>query len=105
MKFRERGELLRGRFSLRMKRMVYRSCVRSAMLYGSETWRLRESEMTILRTERAMVRSMCGVKSQDRKNVEELTEMLGLKKTLGRMANGIRWYGHAIRRIDDNVPY
>ena len=39
MKFRECGELLRGRrFSLRMKGMVYRSCVRSAMLYGSETW-------------------------------------------------------------------
>ena len=38
MKFRECGELLLGRFSLKMKGMVYRSCVRSAMLYGSETW-------------------------------------------------------------------
>ena len=38
--------------------MVYRSCVRSAMLYGSETWCLRETEMAILRrTERAMVKS------------------------------------------------
>ena len=62
MKFRECGELLRGRrFSLRMKELVYRSCVKSAMLYGSETWCLREHEMAILRrTERAMVRSMCG---------------------------------------------
>ena len=35
MKFRESGELLRGRrFSLRMKGMVYQSCVRSAMLYA-----------------------------------------------------------------------
>ena len=60
MKFRECGELLRGgRFSLRMKGVVYQSCVRSPMLYGSETWRLRESDMAILRrTERAMVRSM-----------------------------------------------
>ena len=39
MKFRECYELLRGRrFSLRMKGMVYHSCVRSAMLYGSEIW-------------------------------------------------------------------
>ena len=38
MKFRECGELLRGRrFSLRMKGVVYRCCVRSAMLHGSET--------------------------------------------------------------------
>ena len=84
----------------------YQSCVRSAMLYGSETWCLRESEMEILsRTERAMVRSMCGVKLVDRKNTEELMEMLGLKETLDRMAkaNGVRWYGHVIRREDDNT--
>ena len=63
MEFRECGELLRGRrFSLRMKGVVYRTCVRSAMLYESETWCLRESEMAILRSERAMVRSMCGIK-------------------------------------------
>ena len=107
MKFRECGELLhRGRFSLRMKGMVYRSCVRSAMLYGSETWCLRENEMVILRrTERAMMRSMCGVKLVDRKKMEDLMEMLGLKETLDRMAkaNGVRWYGHVIRRDDDNI--
>ena len=39
MKFRECKELLLGRrFSLKMKGMVYRSCVRLAMLYESETW-------------------------------------------------------------------
>ena len=61
---------------------------------------LRESETTILRrTDRAMVRSMCGVKLVDRKNMEELMEMLGLKKTLVRVAkaNGVRWYGHVTR--------
>ena len=43
--------------------MVYRSCVRSAMLYRSETWCLRENEMVILsRTEAAIVKSMCGMK-------------------------------------------
>ena len=73
--------------------MVYRSCVKSAMLYGNETWCLRESEMAILRrTGRAMVRSMCGVKLVDRKNMEDLMEMLGLKETLDKMAkaNGVR---------------
>ena len=41
----------------------------------------------------------------DRKNTKELMEMLGLKKTLDRMAkaNGVRWYGHVIRREDDNI--
>ena len=60
MKFREGRELLLGRrFYLKMKGMVYPSCVRSAMLYGSETWCLRENQMIILRrTERVMVRSI-----------------------------------------------
>ena len=32
-------------------------------------------------------------------------EMLGSKETLDRMAkaNGVRWYGHVIRRDDDNM--
>ena len=79
MKFRECGELLLGRrFPLKMKRMVYCSCIRSAMLYERETWCLRENEMIILtRIERAMVRSMYGVKLVDRKNTEESMKMPG----------------------------
>ena len=56
--------------------------------------------MAILRrTERATVRSMCGVKLDDRKKMEDQ------KETLDRMAkaNGVRWYRHVIRRNDDNI--
>ena len=82
MKFRECGELLLGRrLFLKMKGMVYRSCVRSAMLYGSETRCLKENEMIILRrTKRAMVRSMCGVKLVDRKNTEDLMKSWASRK-------------------------
>ena len=45
VKFKECGELLNSkRFLLKMKGMICRSCVRSAMLYGTETWCLRENE-------------------------------------------------------------
>ena len=38
VRFRECGELMLGnRFPLKMKDKVYRCCVRSAILYGSET--------------------------------------------------------------------
>ena len=64
VKFKECRELLNSkRLSLKTKGMVYWSCVKSVMLYGSESWCLRENEMSILRrTERAMVRAMCGAK-------------------------------------------
>ena len=87
MKFRECSKILKGkRFSLKMKEKVYKSCVRSAMLYGSEAWCLRKKEMAILRTERAMIRAMCGVKLLDQRNSEELMDMLGIKESLDRMA-------------------
>ena len=40
----------------------------------------------------------------NRKNNEELMEMLGSKKTLHKRAkaNGVRWYGHVVRRDDDD---
>ena len=82
-----------------MKGMVYRSYVRLAMLCGSETWCLRENEMAILRRAE---RAMCGAKLMEKKRTEDLMEMLGLKETVVQMAkaNGVRWYGHVLRRDD-----
>ena len=77
-----------------------------AMLYESETWCLRENEIAILRrTERAMVRAMCGAKLMEKKRTEDLMEMLRLKETVVQMAkaNGGRWYGHMLRRDDGDV--
>ena len=52
-----------------------------------------------------MVRAMCGQKVVDRETTEEQMDMLGLKETIGRLttANGVRWYGHVLRRDDDSV--
>ena len=89
-----------------VKGVVYRSCVRSAMLYGSETWCLRENEMAVLRrTEREMVRAMCGAKQMEKKRTGDLMEMLGLKETAVQMAkaNGVRCYGHVLRRDDGHI--
>ena len=30
-------------------------------------------------------------------------DMLGLRKIIDQLANGVRWYGHVLRRDDDNV--
>ena len=92
VRFREYGELLLGnRCPLKMKGKVYRYGVRSAILYGSETWCLKENEKAILRrTERAMVRAMCGQKVVCRKTIEK-QDMLVLKETIDWLAtaNGV----------------
>ena len=49
---------------------------------------LKENEKAILRrTERAMVRAMCGQKAVDRKTSEEQMDMLGLRKTVNGVSN------------------
>ena len=56
-------------------------------------------------TERTMARAMCDAKLMVKKRTEYLMEMLGLKETVVQMtkANGVRWYGHVLRRDDGHV--
>ena len=53
--------------------------------------------MAILRrTEKAMMRAMCGVKLIEKRRSQEIMSLLGLKDTLDGLtrAGGVRWYGH-----------
>ena len=81
VKLRECGELLYGRkFPLKLRGAVYKYYVRTSVLYGSEAWCLRGSEMGILRkTERFMARAMFGAQFNDIKRYKDL--MLGLNTT------------------------
>ena len=68
--------------SLKAKGVLYESCVRRVMVYGSETWAAKEEEDTgIRRIERAdlsMIRWTCNKSLRDRKASAELREHLGL---------------------------
>ena len=48
---------------------------------------------------------MCGAKLMEKKGTEDLMKMLGLKEMVVQMAkeNGVRWYGHVLRRDDGHV--
>ena len=65
-----------------LKGVVCRSYVRPPIQHGSEAWCLKGSEMGILRTDRYMVRAMCGVQLNDRKISTGLMFMLGLSETI-----------------------
>ena len=61
--------------------------------------------MAILRTERAMVRALCGAKLMEKKRRENLMEIMGLKEIVVQIAktNGVRWYGHVLRKDNGHV--
>ena len=80
--------------------------MRPVILYGSETWCLKEREMGILqRMERSMMRAMCGVWLKDRKRSTDLMFMLGLSEIIDQVAmeNSVRWYGRVLRREDGHA--
>ena len=54
---------------------------------------------------RSMVRAMCGVQLKDIKRPTDLMFMLGLSESMDKlaMANSVLWYGHVLRREDDQV--
>ena len=67
---------------------------------------LRKNEVAILkRTESSMVRVMCSVKLVDKRNTEQLMDMLGLKKVADKLAraSSMKWYGHVLRRLEEDV--
>ena len=75
------------------------------MLYGSDTWCLRENEMAILkRTKITMIGVMCEVKLIEKRSPELYRSLLGLKHTILARTSGVRWYGHVLRR-DSNACF
>ena len=79
---------------------------KTAVLYGSKTWYLRENEMvTLKRTEKAMMKTICGVNLIEKRKCQEILSLLILKDTLDVLAraSGVRWCGHVLRRDNGDV--
>ena len=73
------------------------------MVYGSETWAIMVEDMQRLeRTERMMVRWMCGVRLSDKKASEELLSQLEIESVSVVVRRGrLRWFGHVKRKQPD----
>ena len=104
-KFRELSPLLTARgASLKIKGKLYSIYVQSVMMYGSETWAMKVDDVQRLeRTERMMIRWMCGVTLKDKKSSEDLRKRLGILSVSDRVRQGrLRWFGHVERRDADD---
>src|SRR5687768_5591654 len=94
---------LRGT-SLKAKGKIYRACVQSVMIYGSETWAMKVEDMSSLeKTERMMIRWMSRVSLKDKKSSDELLERLGIESVSVVVRRGrMRWFGHVERMDAEN---
>ena len=99
-KFRKLLLLLTSRhISPKSRGQVYSSCIRSAMLHGSETWGPNASELQRLRRNyRSMVRWICGVSAHDDIPSDQLLGKLGLADITTFLQCGrLQWAGHVER--------
>ena len=99
-KFREYLPLLTSRsLSLSKRGEIYDSVVRNTMIYASECWApSHETVQRVKRTDRAMIRWICGVKLVDRVNSNTLLSKLGLPDVESALRQRrLRWYGHVQR--------
>ena len=86
--------------SVRSKGIIYTTCIRPAMLYGSETWPTKiEDIRKMQRSEMRMLRWMAGVSLSERKSNEWVRNMVAIDDIAEIMRrNRLRWFGHVERR-------
>ena len=99
------GVLCDNKISARLKGKVYKSVVRPALLYSSETWpmkRAQERRMEV--AEMRMLRWMCGVTRRDRiKNAYIRGTVKVTEITKKMQERRLRWFGHVMRKEEESV--
>ena len=86
--------------SLRKKGKIYKSVVRPALMYSSETWPITKAQERKLEVaEMKMLRWMCGITRRDRVRNDYTRGSLKVGP-LGRkiQESRLRWFGHIERR-------
>jgi len=86
----------------KVKGRLYTACVRSCLLYGSETWALtKEYQRKLENTENRMIRKMYGLREGI--PVEKMRQEMGVMAINNAIKLGrLRWFGHVKRREEGN---
>ena len=86
--------------NLRSKGIIYTTCIRPAMLYGSEIWPTKIGNIRKMqRSKMRVLRWMAGVSLSESKSNECVRSMLAIDDVAEVMRrNRLRWFGHVERR-------
>ena len=104
-KFKELLPLLRSRVSsYKIKGKLYTACFRTVMLYGSDVWPLKESDISrISQTGIQMVWWMCNISFRDRKSSAELRNRRSVTNTVDVLRQTtLIWFKYVIRMDIEN---
>ena len=107
MKWKEVSAVMNDRrMPMRLKAKVCRTVVRPVMIYGSECWTLKKKDERRMETkEMKMLRRMLGVTLKDRMRNEDVRRRTTVTSSVVSVieVNKLRWYGHVLRKSEDEV--
>ena len=97
---------MRREISMKTKARVYQAAVRSVLLYGCETWPLREEDIRQLEVfDHWCLRRILRVNWRDRISNADVRrrfcDILQLRTTIRRRR--LQWFGHVLRKPDDEL--
>ena len=99
------GVLCDRRMPVKLKGKVYKTVVRPALLYGTETWATtRGQEARLEVNEMRMLRWMCGVTRRDNirnDHIRGTTRVVQASKKITEKR--LKWYGHVSRMKDEHI--
>ena len=97
-KFRDLVPLLTSRGLPLGEKGKYSACVRSVMLYRSETWIIKEEGVIRLeRNDTRKVQWMCNIRTENRILAQELRTRLKLNSMKQYLQDSRKWSGHVER--------
>ena len=99
------GVLCDSRVRRNIKGKIFKSVVRPAMIYGSETWQIKKAQEKRLEVaEMRMLRWTMGKTRMDKIRNETIRKMGGVVEVSRKIQERrLQWYGHVMRREDDYV--
>src|ERR1043165_7607201 len=98
--FYKRGELLRGSLNMKLKNRMVKTLVWSVILYGSETWTMRQEDINRLEAfEMWIWRRMERISWTERRTNEEILQLVEEKRSLIGTIRGRqkKWIEHILR--------
>ena len=93
-------------YGVKTKVRLYKTCVRSVLLYGAETWKTNQKIESILRGfEGRCLRRILGKTWEDRMSNERIREVTDMKDiNLDIKERRWRWTGHVLRMKSNRRP-
>ena len=88
---------------MRLKTQMYKTMIRPVILYGSETWAVKEEHVKKLEVaEMRCLRAIKGVTRRERMRNEDIRQELKVTELTEKIQESrLRWYGH-VKRMEEN---